>query len=57
MKLNEESTKQMKQLYEQIKQLFPQCCTNNRNSYNPRINIAQFDSKEKLNQAQSSLSK
>jgi 2'-5' RNA ligase len=57
MKLNEQSTERAKQLYEQMKQLFPQCCTNNRNSYNPHMTIAQFDSEEKRNQAQLSLSK
>jgi hypothetical protein len=57
MKLNEASTERVKQLYEQLKQLFPQCCTNNRNSYNSHMTIAQFDSEEKRNQAQSSLSK
>jgi len=57
MKLNQQSTEYVKQLYEQIKQLFPQCCINNRNSYNPHMTIAQFDNEEKRNHAQSSLSK
>ena len=57
MKLNEPSTKRVKELYEQLKQLFPQCCTNNRNSYNPHMTIAQFENEEKRIQAQSSLSK
>ena len=57
MKLNQSSSDRVKQLYEQMKQLFPQCCTNNRNSYNPHMTIAQFDSAEKRNQVQSSLSK
>ncbi|CAF4002887.1 unnamed protein product, partial [Rotaria sp. Silwood1] len=55
MKLNEQSTKYVKQLYEQLKQLFPQCLKNNRNSYNPHMTIAQFDNQEKLNEVKSSL--
>ncbi|CAF5147925.1 unnamed protein product, partial [Rotaria sp. Silwood1] len=57
MKLNEQSTKYVKQLHEQLKQLFPQCLKNNRNSYNPHMTIAQFDNQEKLNEVKSSLSK
>ncbi|CAF5149846.1 unnamed protein product, partial [Rotaria sp. Silwood1] len=53
--LNEQSTKYVKQLYEQLKQLFPQCLKNNRNSYNPHMTIAQFDNQEKLNEVKSSL--
>ena len=57
MKLDQTSTERMKQLYEQLKQLFPQCCMNNRNSYNPHMTIAQFENAEKRNQAEPSLSK
>jgi len=57
MKMNQQSTEHVKQLYERIKKLFPQCCINNRNSYNPRITIAQFDNEEKLNQMKAELSK
>jgi poly(A) polymerase len=57
MKLNQPSTELVKRLYEQVKQLFPQCCTNNRNSYNPHMTIAQFDNEEKRNEAKSTLSK
>lgn len=47
MKLNEQSTERVKQLYEQIKQLFPQCCTNNPNSYNPHMTLQSSFSKSK----------
>jgi 2'-5' RNA ligase len=57
MKLNEQSRQCVRQLYEQLKQLFPQCCTNNRNSYNPHMTIAQFENEEKRNEAKSALSK
>lgn len=57
MKLNEESTDHVKRLYEQVKQLFPQCSTNKRNVYNPHMTIAQFDNEEKRNEAKSALSK
>ncbi|CAF3416154.1 unnamed protein product, partial [Rotaria sp. Silwood2] len=56
MKLNQQSTKYVKQLHEQLKQLFPQCSKNNRNGYNPHMTIAQFENEQKLNQAKSSLS-
>lgn len=56
MKLNEQSTRHVKQLYDQLKKLFPQCCTNSRNSFNPHLTIAQFENEEKRNQAKSSLS-
>ncbi|CAF4749687.1 unnamed protein product, partial [Rotaria sp. Silwood1] len=55
MKLNEQSTKYVKQLHEQLKKLFPQCSKNNRYSYNPSMIIAQFDNQEKRNEAKSSL--
>ncbi|CAF1501248.1 unnamed protein product, partial [Rotaria sordida] len=55
MKLNQQSTIYVKQLYEQLIQLFPQCLKNNRYSYNPSMIIAQFDNQEKLDQAKSSL--
>lgn len=57
MKLNQQSTDCAKQLYGQLKNLFPQCCTNNRNSYNPHMTIAQFENEDKWNQAKSTLSK
>jgi poly(A) polymerase len=57
MKLNQQSGDYVKQLYEQLKQLFPQCCINNRNSYNPHMTIAQFENEEKRNKAKSALSK
>jgi 2'-5' RNA ligase len=56
MKTNQQSTEHLKQMYQQIKQLFPQCSTNNRNIYNPHMTIAQFDNAEKGNEAKSSLS-
>ncbi|CAF4073889.1 unnamed protein product, partial [Rotaria sp. Silwood2] len=55
MKLNQQSTNYVKQLHEQLKQLFPQCLKNDQNSYNPHMTIAQFDNQEKLNEAKSSL--
>jgi hypothetical protein len=57
MKMNQQSTEYVKQLYERIKELFPQCCISNRNGYNPRITIAQFDNEEKQNQVKAALSK
>ncbi|CAF1539075.1 unnamed protein product, partial [Rotaria sordida] len=57
MKLNQQSAIYIKQLYEQLIQLFPQCLKNNRYSYNPSMIIAQFDNQEKLDQAKSSLGK
>ena len=55
MKLDTTSTERVKQLFEQMKQLFPQCCTNTRNEYNPHLTIAQFDSAEKRNEVEASL--
>ncbi|CAF3510562.1 unnamed protein product [Rotaria sordida] len=50
MKLNQQSTEHVKQLYENIKQLFPQWLFNNENNYNLHMTIAQFDSMKKQNQ-------
>lgn len=56
MKLDQTSTERVQELFEQMKQLFPQTCINTRNnSYNPHMTIAQFDSAEKRNQVESSL--
>ncbi|CAF3680828.1 unnamed protein product [Adineta steineri] len=55
MKLNDKSKDNVKNLYEQIKNLFPQCCTNKRNSYNPHMTIAQFENEGQRNEAQSTL--
>jgi 2'-5' RNA ligase len=57
MKLNQQSNQYVIELYQRVKQLFPQCSKNNHNSYNPHMTIAQFDNEEKRNQAQSALSK
>jgi len=50
MKLNHQSTKYVKQLYEQIKQRFSQCGFDNEKNYNPSMTISQFDSNKKQNQ-------
>ena len=55
MKLNEQSTKSVKLLYDKVKQLFSQCLSDNGNDYNPHMIIAQFDSNKKHNQVKSSL--
>lgn len=57
MKLDQQSTERMKQLYTQLKQLFPQCCFNDRNSYTPHMTIEQFDSAEKFLPFQETFSK
>jgi len=57
MKLNHQSTKYVKQLYEQIKQRFSQCGFDNEKNYNPSMTISQFDSNKKQNQMKSLLSK
>ena len=56
MKLSSESTDHVKELYERLIGLFPQCSRKNRNSYNPHMTIGQFDNEEKLNQAKLILS-
>ncbi|CAF1596974.1 unnamed protein product, partial [Rotaria sp. Silwood1] len=56
MKMNDESTKYVKQLHEQLIKLFPQCLRDKRSScYNPHMTIGQFDNEEKFNEAKSSL--
>ncbi|CAF2732680.1 unnamed protein product [Rotaria sp. Silwood2] len=55
MKMNDESTKYVKQLHEQLIKLFPQCLKNKRSSYNPHMTIGQFDNEQKFNEAKSSL--
>jgi hypothetical protein len=50
--LNDQSRKYVEQLYEHIQQVFPQCSMDTRN-----MQIAQFSSNKKQNQAQSTLSK
>ncbi|CAF0817431.1 unnamed protein product [Adineta ricciae] len=55
MKITEDSTSKLKAVYEQVKELFPQCCTNKRNPYTPHMTIAQFDSTEKRLQAMPNL--
>ncbi|UJR14808.1 hypothetical protein I4U23_001795 [Adineta vaga] len=55
MKMNNKSRSKVQELYEAVKQLFPQCCTNKRNAYNPHMTIAQFDSTEKRIQAMPTL--
>ncbi|CAF3931338.1 unnamed protein product [Rotaria sordida] len=56
MKMNDESTKYVKQLQEQLIKLFPQCLRDKRSScYNPHMTIGQFDNEEKFNEAKSSL--
>ncbi|CAF1366340.1 unnamed protein product [Rotaria sp. Silwood1] len=50
MKLNQQSLTYVKQLYEYIKQFFPQWSFNNENDYNPYMTIAQFDSVKKHKQ-------
>ena len=57
MKLSQQSTEIIKQLYAQLKQLFPQCCINDRNNYNPHMTLEQFDNTEECMQFQQSLSK
>lgn len=42
MKLNTQSTADVKELHGNLKQLFPQCCINNRSSYSPHMTIAQL---------------
>ncbi|CAF3304625.1 unnamed protein product [Rotaria sp. Silwood2] len=55
MKCDEQSVNHLKQLHEQLAQLFSHCLKNSRNTYNPHMTVAQFDSKEKFNQAKPSL--
>ncbi len=56
MKLNQQSTKSVKELYEKIKHLFSQCLSDNGNNYNPYLTIGRFDSDKKENQGKSTLS-
>ncbi len=57
MKLSQQSTETVKQLYAQLKRLFPQCCINDRNNYSPHMTLEQFDSEEERIRFQESLSK
>jgi hypothetical protein len=57
MKCDEQSTNHLKQLRQQLAQLFSDCLENSRNTYNPHMTIAQFDSQQEFNQAKPSLSK
>ncbi|CAF4050962.1 unnamed protein product, partial [Rotaria magnacalcarata] len=56
MKLNENSTEYVKQLYENIKQIFPQNLFDKENNYHPCMTIGLFDSTKKQNQMKSLLS-
>ncbi|CAF1066713.1 unnamed protein product [Adineta steineri] len=55
MKCDEQSTNHLKQLRGQLAQLFSNCLKNDRNTYNPHMTVAQFDSQEEFNQAKPSL--
>ncbi|CAF4439246.1 unnamed protein product, partial [Rotaria magnacalcarata] len=55
MKLNENSTEYVKQLYENIKQIFPQNLFDKENNYHPCMTIGLFDSRKKQNQMKSLL--
>jgi poly(A) polymerase len=57
MQLNSSSKTTVHRLYERLKELFPQCCTHNRNSYNPHMTIAQANHAKKLNETQPILCK
>ena len=57
MKCDQQSTDHLKQLREQLAQLFSHCIKTNRNTYNPHMTIAQFNNQEEFNKAKSSLSK
>jgi len=57
MKCDEQSTNHLKQLRQQLAQLFSDCLENSGNTYNPHMTIAQFDSQQEFNQAKPSLSK
>ncbi|CAF3602493.1 unnamed protein product [Rotaria sp. Silwood1] len=55
MKCDEQSTNHLRQLHEQLAQLFSHCIKNSRNTYNPHMTLVQFDSQEKFNQVKPSL--
>jgi len=57
MKCDEQSTNHLKQLRQQLAQLFSDCLKNSGNTYNPHMTIAQFDTQQEFNQAKPSLSK
>ncbi|CAF1509062.1 unnamed protein product, partial [Adineta ricciae] len=54
-KCDEQTTNHVKELRQQIAQIFPQCLKNNRNTYYPHMTVAQFDSHEEFSQAKPSL--
>ena len=56
IKLNQPSENHVKELYKQIKQLFPQCLFDDEDRYNPHMTIAQLDSNNKQKQVQSTFS-
>lgn len=57
MKLNQQSIEQLKQLYENLQQIFPKDLFKIEDNYNPYIKIAQFDSKKRQDQVKPLLSK
>ncbi|CAM4875460.1 unnamed protein product [Rotaria socialis] len=57
MKLDENSTEYVKQLHENIKQIFSQDLFDKENNYHPCMTIGLFDSAKKHNQVKSLLSK